>query len=218
VTDLERLIPEAATNAPRFIDAFYSPCEQLRVSYPDMALPDVALMNRILAENSAGYEIQAPDLIARLHTSVPIPQPPPSLDAQAQALIEAALQASDRALAEGSGRQAVQELLWLLETIATAFRGITTTGGTIQGRYFSKIIAELRAERRGSHQEQIMTWMMTLHGFLSSPTGGGIRHGLDMAEGVAVQLNEARLYCNLIRSYLTFLMAEHERLAHAKSV
>ena len=45
--------------------------------------------------------------------------------------------------------------------------------------------------------------MMTLHGYLSSPTGGGIRHGVDLREGLALQLDEAQLYCNLIRSYLT---------------
>jgi len=54
---------------------------------------------------------------------------------------------------------------------------------------------------------------MTLHGYLSSPTGGGVRHGVDLREGLALQIDEARLYCNLIRSYLTFLIAEHERLA-----
>jgi hypothetical protein len=54
--------------------------------------------------------------------------------------------------------------------------------------------------------------MVGLHGFLSSPTGGGVRHGVDLNEGVAVKLNEARLYCNLIRSYISFLISEHERV------
>lgn len=55
--------------------------------------------------------------------------------------------------------------------------------------------------------------MMNLHGYLSSPTGGGIRHGLDLKEGIAVQAVEARLYCNLAKSYITFLVSEHERLS-----
>jgi hypothetical protein len=91
-------------------------------------------------------------------------------------------------------------------------RRINAGDGSIQGRYFNKIIGELQLNNDGTHQKQILTWMMTLHGFLSSPTGGGIRHGVDLAEGVAVQLNEARLYCNLIRSYISFLIGEHERL------
>lgn len=54
--------------------------------------------------------------------------------------------------------------------------------------------------------------MLGLHGYLSSPTGGGVRHGVDLNEGVALELNEARLCCNLIKSYIGYLIAEHERL------
>ena len=49
--------------------------------------------------------------------------------------------------------------------------------------------------------------------YLSSPTGSGIRHGIDVREGLALEIDEGRLYCNLIRSYLTFLIAEHDRLS-----
>lgn len=141
-----------------------------------------------------------------------MPDALPSLDVQAQALINESLSASQHSLNEGNGRQAVQEVLWLLETISTAFRSPEILDGSIQGRYFNKIIGELRQRGRG-HQEQILQWMMTLHGYLSSPTGGGVRHGVDLKEGLALGLDEARLYCNLIRSYLTFLIAEHERLS-----
>ena len=48
--------------------------------------------------------------------------------------------------------------------------------------------------------------MMNLRGFLSSPTGGGIRHGLDLTDGKSIQINEARLHCNLNRSYVTYLI------------
>jgi hypothetical protein len=44
-------------------------------------------------------------------------------------------------------------------------------------------------------------------------TGGGIRHGADLSAGIAVQPNEARLFCNLIRSYISYLIAQHERLS-----
>ena len=50
-------------------------------------------------------------------------------------------------------------------------------------------------------------------GYYESHTGGGGRHGLDLKDGLALGIDEARLYCNLIRSYLTFLIAEHGRLA-----
>jgi hypothetical protein len=182
-----------------------------------MALPDVGMINRILSDAGAGYQIDPPNLAAtRVHIPIAVPKQPPSLDMQAQALIDEALQASERALAERNGRQAVQEVLWLLETVATAFRGPDILDGSIQGRYFNKIIGELRQRGRG-HQEQILQWMMTLHGYLSSPTGGGVRHGVDLREGLALQLDEARLYCNLIRSYLNFLIAEHERLSRGEA-
>lgn len=211
--DLDREMEHAAENAPVFIEAFWDACEELRARNPAMVLPDAARINRVLLDADAGYQLDPPMLVTtRVHIPISVPEAPPSLDAQAQAIINQALQASERSLSEGDGRQAVQEVLWLLETISTAFRDPGIFDGSIQGRYFNRIIGELRHRGRG-HQEQILQWMMTLYGYLSSPTGGGVRHGVDLKEGVALHIDEARLYCNLIRSYLTFLIAEHERLA-----
>lgn len=211
--DLERDMERAAANAPVFIEAFWDACQELRARHPAMVIPDAGRINRILADADAGYQLDPPMLVAtRVHIPITVPDAPPSLDVQAQALINESLDASQRSLSEGNGRQAVQEVLWLLETVSTAFRGLDILDGTIQGRYFNKIIGELRQRGRG-HQEQILQWMMTLHGYLSSPTGGGVRHGVDLKEGLALEIDEARLYCNLIRSYLTFLIAEHERLS-----
>lgn len=213
--DLASAMGEAAANAPLFIEAFWNACEQLQRGHPEMAMPDAARINRILSDAGAGYQVDPPNLIAtRVHIPIAVPEQAPSLDAQARGLIDHALQASERALSEGNVRQAVQEVLWLLETISTAFRSSEILDGSIQGRYFNKIVAELRQRGRG-HQDQILQWMMTLHGYLSSPTGGGVRHGVDLREGLALQIDEARLYCNLIRSrsYLTFLIAEHERMS-----
>jgi hypothetical protein len=211
--DLERAMAEAGVNAPLFIEAFWAGCEELKAQNSGMVLPDAARINRILSDAEAGYQLDLPTLVAtRVHIPINVPEAPESLDTQAQVLINEALAASERALSEGKGRQAVQEMLWLLETISTAFRSLDISDGSIQGRYFNKIIGELRQRGRG-HQDQILQWMMTLHGYLSSPTGGGVRHGVDLKAGLALQLDEARLYCNLIRSYLTFLIAAHARLA-----
>ena len=35
---------------------------------------------------------------------------------------------------------------------------------------------------------------------------------VDLTKGVRVSNNEARLFCNLIRSYLSYLLTEHERM------
>jgi hypothetical protein len=59
---------------------------------------------------------------------------------------------------------------------------------------------------------RLLDWVSALHGYLSSPTGGGVRHGLDLDQGMTIGDNEARLFCNLIRSYLSYLLVEHQRL------
>lgn len=61
--------------------------------------------------------------------------------------------------------------------------------------------------------EQALRWTEQLHGYLSSPTGGGIRHGIDLNHGRPLTRTEARLFVNLILSYLDFILAEHEALS-----
>ena len=212
-TDLDNLMIAAAQNTPLFIEAFHNACEQLHRSHPGMEMPGVNRMNRILNESGVGFQIDPPRLIAtKEHVPVAVPDEAPSLDAQAQAAIQEVLTASERALSEGKGRQAVQEALWLLETISTAFRSSEILDGNIKARYFNKIIAELRRCEHGP-QEEILKWMMQMHGYLSSPTGGRVRHGADLDGSLEIGLNEARLFCNLTRSYTTYLIEEHERLS-----
>ncbi|WP_292137659.1 hypothetical protein [Mesorhizobium sp.] len=150
--DLDKLMNVASENAPLFIEAFCDGCSDIANQWSHITLLDVARLNRILADAGAGYQIDPPALRAtRAHVPIAVPEQLPSLDAQASTLISVALDASERALSQGNGRQAVQEVLWLLETIATAFRGLDVPDGSIQGRYFNKIIGELRARGRG-HQ------------------------------------------------------------------
>jgi hypothetical protein len=54
--------------------------------------------------------------------------------------------------------------------------------------------------------------------FNRAATGGGIRHGTNRNAGVATMPHETRLFCNLIRSYIAFLTAEHERLTGSSNV
>jgi hypothetical protein len=209
-SDLYDYMQRAAVNAPLFIEAFYDGCESMRKAEPDYAIPDITRINRVLADNHTGYKIEPPHLRSvNASEAIPVPQRAPSLDEQAQELIQQSLKQSERLLSEGLGRQAVQEALWLLETVSTAFKGLETKVGTVQGKYFNKIAEDLRKHYKG----QMLAWVTTLHGYLSSPTGGGIRHGADLKSGIATHPNEARLYCNLIRSYISFLMVEHERLS-----
>ena len=214
-TDLYRHMRSAAENAPLFIAAFYDASETLGTRNPGFYMPDASMINAVLSKHGVEFEIQPPNLVSCDSHAVPIPVPeqPVSLDQQAQDIIEQSLRQSEQLLSEGRVRQAVQEILWLLETASTAFQGLESSEGTVQGKYFNKIVGDLRRHHKGSTLEHVLTWVSTLHGYLSSPTGGGIRHGADLKSGIATQPNDARLFCNLIRSYVSFLIVEHERLS-----
>jgi hypothetical protein len=211
-SDLQDYMNKSRSNAPLFIEAFYDACLSLHDQYPHITIPDVARINRVLYENEAGYEVAPPNLICgNPEPQVPVPVQTPSLRQQAQEAFQQSLASSEKALAEGQPRQAVSELLWLLETITTAFRGVEVGDGTVGGKYFNPIVGDLK-RYGGSNLRRVLAWIESLHGYLSSPTGGGVRHGADLSGELVIDPNEGRLYCNLIRSYITYLIAEHERL------
>jgi hypothetical protein len=122
-TDLEAYMREAGENAPMFIEAFYDAGEALKNLREGIAVPDVTMINHVLSTHDAGYEVSPPQLIARrAQTPVEIATLPPSLDAQAHEKIQRSLKQSEEYLTAGKNRQAVQEILWLLETVSTAFQ------------------------------------------------------------------------------------------------
>jgi hypothetical protein len=213
-SDLNAYMAEAAVNAPMFIEAFHDAGISLQRKNPQFVVPDVASINHVLAKYGAGYELQPPDLVSRNPQEAIIVQDrPPSLDEEAHGIIQRSLKQAEENLALGQGRQAVQEILWLLETVSTAFQGLPIGETTVQGKYFNKIADDLRRHHKGKSTEQVINWMTTLHGYLSSPTGGGVRHGATLKGEVVMLPHEARLFCNLIRSYLSFLLDEHGRLS-----
>ena len=214
-TDLQNYMTQAKENAPVFIEAFHDACKELKASGQNVPIPETRYINRILAKHMAGYTIDPPNLIA---SSAGIKAEPPkiplSLDQKAQNIIQTSFNEAQKLLIEGKGRQAVQELLWLLETVSTAFQGLDQgDSSTIQGKYFNKIIDEIRRNQRGTAFERVIEWIKSLHGYLSAPTGGGVRHGMDLKEGVVMSTEEAKLYCNLIISYISFFLAEYERIS-----
>jgi hypothetical protein len=212
-SDLGSDMADAAENAPLFIEAFWEACEALADRDPPIPTPGQDYINRLLNEHSVGFQIQPPNLISDLDFGrVDIATTPASLDEQAQGLIHTSLHQAERLLQEGRGRLAVQESLWLLETVSTAFQGLSVADTTIQGKYFNKIAEELRRNSPGTTLNQVLGWVGALHGYLSSPTGGGVRHGADLKAGLEVRDQDARLYCNLIRSYIAFLLAEYDRI------
>ncbi len=212
-SDLRDYMTGASDNAPMFIEAFFDAGTALNNQNPQLVVPDVETINFYLSKHGAGYEVSPPNLISKsAHTPIAVPDHIPSLEEQAQDAIQRSLKQSDDYLSAGQNRQAVQEILWLLETVSLLFEGVRIGDATVEGKYFNKIAADLKKHQRGKTFEQVLNWATTLHGYLSAPKGGGVRHGADLKTGVAMQANEARLFCNLIRSYISFLIAEYERL------
>lgn len=213
--DLRRDASAAAANAPLFIEAFFDACRSFEAEENGRYAPDEARINAVLAKHNIGFEIRGDRLILRgtqpqlVEVGTAATR---TLAEQSVQLIQESLQRASELLQQGRGREAVQESLWLLETVTTAFRGLDTQTGSIEGQYFNQIVRELRAGNRGAALDRVLNWAMAVHGYLSSPTGGGVRHGLDLQDGVQVSENEARLFCNLIRSYVGFLLVEYERM------
>lgn len=217
-SDLERNFLAAADNAPVFIESFHDACVSLQRQNYALWVPDENFINVLLRKHNIGYEVREPDLLALENETpaVPIPKAPLSLEQNSLDVYQTSLVRAEQLLGEGLPREAIQELLWLLETISTAFRGIETESGTVAGKYFNQIVRDLRAKSAGTTLDRVLDWVTVLHGYLSSPSGGGVRHGLDLKSGVQVTPNEGRLYCNLIRSYIGYLLGEHERLRSRK--
>ena len=121
--DLRTMMEEASENAPRFIEAFYDSCEVIQRQSPSWFVPDAGLINEVLQKHQIPLEVRPPDLVlARTGGSeafVDVPSRPPSLADQAIEIFQQSLQRSERSLSEGRGREAVQELVWLLESVTT---------------------------------------------------------------------------------------------------
>jgi len=215
-SDLSSAMSQAAENAPLFLEAFYDACEELRQR--DLFAPDVAMINTVCRKHEIGYELKPPALLFRdsnsaiTTTPVPVVERPPTIAEHALEILQQSLERSERLLTEGHHHEAVQESLWVLESLTTAFRGIELDGEAVRGKYFNDILRDLKRVAKDSTLERVIEWVTSLHGFLSSPTGGGVRHGMDLNEGISIGPSDARLFCNLIRSYIGYLLAEHERL------
>ncbi|OFV84723.1 MAG: hypothetical protein A2W26_13625 [Acidobacteria bacterium RBG_16_64_8] len=211
-TDLQRLLYEARENAPLFVEAFHEACETLRAR--DVAVPTVEKINALLAECSIPLLLAPPELRLTGPTAaaVQVTERPATLAENARGVLERSLRRAEELLQEGRGLEAVREVLWLLESVSTEFEGMTVEGHVVEGKYFNVIARELRQAQQGTTLEQALRWATQLHGYLSSPTGGGVRHGASLQGIKPMSLSEARLFVNLTLSYLNYLLAEHERL------
>jgi hypothetical protein len=218
-TDLRSLMDDAVDNPPLFLEAFWDGCQTLKSidesrGADTFYIPDDELINEICRENNLGYRIAPPSLVLRNEAAsiIEASKEPDSLDHNAKEVVTESLGRAEELLSEGRGREAVQETLWLLESVSTVFKGKSVEGQEVQGKYFNDILKDLYRSKEGTTFSQVVGWVQNIHGYLSSPTGGGVRHGLDLEEGTELGQNEARLFTNLIRSYTLYFLDEHRKL------
>lgn len=213
-SDLLSAMQSEANNAPVFIESFVNACDALRQQQNHLYVPETSFLNAVLVKNNIGYELRSGELVAREinQASISVTVSTPNIAEKTKNVVDDSLDRSEQLLLEGRAREAVQEILWLLETVVTAFRGVETESGKVEGKYFNKIVQELKKQKQGATLEQVLDWVLKMHGYLSSPQGGGVRHGIDLKEGISLDLHEARLFCNLTRSYISFLLAEYESI------
>jgi hypothetical protein len=211
-SDLEHFVRQAADlNVALFAEALFDALMDIESTSSNAAIPPWRYVNQYLAP--CGFAIDPPNLVTSANFKpIPVPANVPSLDVKANELIQRSLSDSEHLLASGKNRAAVQEILWLLESISTAFRGVESPEGNVTGKYFSKIIGDLRRLHRGQTLDRVSVWLENIYGYLSAPDGGGIRHGTALSGYEELTAGEARLYCDLSRSYITFLLHEHARL------
>lgn len=212
--DCQMAMTEAAANTPVWIDTFYTCWKELEAAnrIPDVGIED--LFNQVLSQTGVGYVIGPPNLIAVGQVSVLAPVAvPAAIGTVERERIEDSLRRAAEHMDRGDFRTAVMESLWLLDSAIMVYQGLQLPTGRVAGAYFTPIVGNLRRLNAGASLAHIMGWMNTMYGYLSSPGGGQVRHGMDLSAELTLTANEARLYCNLIRAYIEYLLAEHDRLA-----
>ncbi len=210
--DARDFMNRAAERPPQFLEAYQAVCAELAVEHGQDGVPDVNLINQVCVENNLGYRIDGAQLVLREEADVEVVEVAPRrlLD-EARDEVRQSLQHSTDLLNDGRGREAVQEVLWLLETISTAFQGARIEGQVVRGNYFNQIVTSMRRAADGRILARVLEWLENVHGFLSAPGGGGVRHGANLNLD-ALEIHEATLFVNLVRSFVNYLLSEYERL------
>lgn len=208
--DAKSAMENATNNAPVFIAAFYRACTEVAERFGATNVPDVATINRLLEKYRIGYVIDPPQLRLREIVDM-VPVRPTTLLRQAHNKFRNAIERSEGLLRENKGEEAVNHIWWLLESVSTAFSGLTIAGRKIEGSYFNAVAKDIQQADGGSMLGTVARWLTALQAYLSGPDQAGIRHGRQLhLEGL--QPHEAVLLCNLTRSYIAYLLAEYERL------
>lgn len=209
--DAREAMERATENAPVFIAAYYGACKKIKKQFGTKAAPSVPVINRLLELHRLGYVIEPPNLVLRDQVQVVSVQSASVLD-QFQARFQTSIDRSQQLLEENKGDEAVTQIWWLLESMMLLFAGRTMNGHQITGTYFNEVTKHLkRAAGDTAVMGAVGRWLDALQSYLSGPGEAGIRHGRHLhLEGL--KRHEAELFCNLTRSYISYLLSEYESL------
>jgi hypothetical protein len=154
--------------------------------------------------------IEPPNLVLREQMQV-VPVRSTDVLEQFQARFQATIDRSQQLLEENKGDEAVTQIWWLLESIML-FAGCKVNGQEIAGTYFNEVAKQLkRAAGDTAILGAVARWLEALQSYLSGPGEAGIRHGRHLhLEGL--KRHEAELFCNLTRSYISYLLSEYEAI------
>jgi hypothetical protein len=198
----------AASNAPVFISAFYTACSEIAERFGSNNAPDVATINRLLEKHKIGYVIDPPKLRLREAVDV-VPVHPTNLLQQAHDKFRNAVERSEQLLPENKGSREPH-----LVVAGVCFYSLCRANGqwgVIEGDYFNAVVKDIQHAEGASTLGTVARWLASLQVYLSGPDQGGIRHGRQLhLEGL--RPHDAVLFCNLTRSYISYLLAEYERL------
>jgi hypothetical protein len=161
----------AASNPPLFLEAFSDGWTELIEQNPMQTPPVVDHVNDILGAHRIGYRLNPPalELLGEAAPLVQVAVPALTMEDRAREVISGSLDRAAEHLQRGDDRAAVMESLWLLDSVATVFTGLTLPTGQVNGVYFNTIVGELRRLQAGGALPHVIRWMETMYGYLSAP-------------------------------------------------
>ena len=161
-------------------------------------------MNRILGAHGIGYRLAPPNL-ETLGEPAPLIEVviPAATRGRARTEVIRAYLSTALLIISSGGRIALRDGI----VMATGQRDYHLQRACFaerpgERRLLNTIVGDLRRLQLGGVLPHATRWMEALYGYLSAPGGGQIRHGMNLSNEIQLNRNEARLYCNLIRSYM----------------
>jgi len=128
--------------------------------------------------------------------------------------IDASVDKAEILLANGDGRDAVREMVDLMETVTSAFQGREFGGRKFKGKNLSHVAKSLASLGDDEFIRHAMHEMERFYGLMSSRERG-VRHGKlweVLESGADIDILAAQLYCDMARAYMNFILATYDKI------